>query len=254
MDNEKLCLKWTEFQDILRKSFGELRSNSDFTDVTLACEDQSIKAHKVILSACSPFFKKLFQSHPHHQPLVLMRGVKASDMVALVDFIYLGEASIGQEQLESFLALAEEFELKGLTESSEETATEYLNTRQTQPVHSSFKYDLARKDKETLSNMKYKDKVFGGREVKVQSKARQTGHIEPATMAKIELMIERIEEGYTCTDCDYTSKKKSHILEHVEKHIKGLEYPCNFCNLVSRSSHSFREHKRRCVGYQHDNQ
>ena len=52
MTNEKLCLKWNDFQ----VSFGELRDDTDFTDVTLACEDQSIKAHKVVLSACSPFF------------------------------------------------------------------------------------------------------------------------------------------------------------------------------------------------------
>ena len=265
MDNEKLCLKWNDFQETVRKSFGELRRDNDFTDVTLVCEDQSIKAHKVILSACSPFFRKLLKSHPHPQPLVFMRGVKSSELTALVDFIYLGEASIGQEQLESFLALAEEFELKGLkaptkrnsvsikekpqefelkglfTENSEDTTTE----------QSRFKYDLARNDKGNLSNMKYESKEFG---VPVQSKAKQAGSIDPGTLAKIELMIERIEEGYACTDCDYTSKKKSHIMEHVEKHIKGLEYPCHFCNVVSRSSHShsFRDHKRRCVGFQYN--
>ena len=122
MENEKLCLKWNDFQETVRKSFGEFRSDNDFTDVTLACEDQSIKAHKLILSACSPFFKKLLKSHPHPQPLVFMRGVKSSELTALVDFIYLGEASIGHEQLESFLALAEELELKGLSENSREEA------------------------------------------------------------------------------------------------------------------------------------
>ena len=271
-----MCLKWKDFQDTVSKSFGEFRSDNDFTDVTLACEDQSIKAHKLILSACSPFFKKLLKSHPHPQPLVFMRGVKSSELTALVDFIYLGEASIGQEQLESFLALAEEFELKGLSENSEEEAptkrnsvsiqekpqefelkglftenSEETTTEQRQPVpfQSRFKYDLARKDKGNLSNMKYESKEFG---VPLQSKAKQAGSIDPGTLAKIELMIERIEEGYACTDCDYTSKKKSHIMEHVEKHIKGLEYPCPFCNIVSRSSHSFRDHKRRCVGYQYN--
>ena len=53
MTNEKLCLKWNDFQDLLQVSFGELRIDTDFTDVTLACEDHSIKAHKVVLSTCS---------------------------------------------------------------------------------------------------------------------------------------------------------------------------------------------------------
>ena len=53
MANEKLCLKWNDFQDVLKASVGELRDDTDFTDVTLACEDQRIKFHKVMLSACA---------------------------------------------------------------------------------------------------------------------------------------------------------------------------------------------------------
>ena len=124
MAGEKLCLKWNDFQKNLEASFAELRVDRDFTDVTLACEDQSVKAHKVILSACSPFFKKLLKTHPHPQPLVYMRGIKSSELVAVVDFIYRGEANIFQEQLESFLALAEELQLTGLTGNLEEKPEE----------------------------------------------------------------------------------------------------------------------------------
>ena len=114
---EKLCLKWIDFQNIVQTSFGELRSHNDFTDVTLACEDESIKVHKVVLSACSPFFKRLLKTHSHPQPLIYMRGIKSTDLVAIVDFIYLGEANIFQEQLDIFLTLAEELELRGSTET-----------------------------------------------------------------------------------------------------------------------------------------
>ena len=127
MATEKLCLKWNDFQDVLKSSVSDLKDDTDFTDVTLACEDQSVKAHKVILSACSPFFKRLLKSHPHPQPLVYMRGMKATDLVAIVEFIYHGEASIFQEQLESFLALAEELELKGLSGNSEEVVSEFAH-------------------------------------------------------------------------------------------------------------------------------
>ena len=122
--SEKLCLQWNDFQENIKSAFGNLREDNDFTDVTLACEDQSIKAHKVVLSACSPFFKKLLKTHPHPQPLIFMRGIKSSNLKAIVDFIYLGEANVFQEELESFLALAEELQLKGLDGSSEEKALE----------------------------------------------------------------------------------------------------------------------------------
>ena len=103
MEDERLRLKWGDFQENLQTYFNELRGDSDFTDVTLVCEDQSIKVHKLVISACSPFFKRLLKSHPNPQPLIYMRGVKAKDLTALVDFIYLGEASIVQEQLKRFL-------------------------------------------------------------------------------------------------------------------------------------------------------
>ena len=76
MTKEKLCLKWNDFQSLVQVSFGDLRTDTDFTDVTLACEDQSIKAHKVVLSACSPFFKKLLKTHSHPQPLIYMKGMR----------------------------------------------------------------------------------------------------------------------------------------------------------------------------------
>ena len=113
MTTEKLCLVWNDFQSHVQVSFGELRTDTDFTDVTLACEDQSIKAHKVVLSACSPFFKKLLKNHPHPQPLIYMKGIKTSSLTAIIDFLYLGEANVFQEELDSFLALAEELQLKG---------------------------------------------------------------------------------------------------------------------------------------------
>ena len=98
---------------------GGLRNNNDFTDVILACEDQSVKAHKVILSACSPFFKKLLSNNPHSHPLICKKGVSSSSLAAVTNFLYLGESSIFQEELDSFLALAKELQLRGLDGSCE---------------------------------------------------------------------------------------------------------------------------------------
>ena len=117
MATEKLCLKWNDFQNIVETSFSELRSSCDFTDVTLACEDQSIGAHKLILSACS---KRLLKAHPNPQPFIYMRGLRYCDLEAAVDFIHRGETNIDQEQLEKFLQIADELKLQGLTRGSRE--------------------------------------------------------------------------------------------------------------------------------------
>merc|ERR1712074_33044 len=87
----------------------------EFADVTLACEDgQQGEAHKVILVSSSPFFLNLLRKNKHPHPLIYMRGLKSEDLVAMIDFLYFGEANVYQENLDSFLSVAEELQLKGL--------------------------------------------------------------------------------------------------------------------------------------------
>ena len=114
--SEKLCLQWNDFKDNVNTAFGSLREDSEFTDVTLASEDgQQLEVHKVILAASSPFFQSLLRRNNHPHPLIYMRGMKSEDMVAIVDLLYYGEANVVQENLDSFLAIAEDLQLKGLT-------------------------------------------------------------------------------------------------------------------------------------------
>ena len=120
VSGEKLCLQWNDFQNNVISAFGDLRDDNDFTDVTLACEDgQQVEAHKVVLMASSPFFLNLLKKKKHPHPLVFMRGVKFEDLVSMVDFLYNGEANVYQDNLDSFLAMAEELKLKGLKRQEE---------------------------------------------------------------------------------------------------------------------------------------
>ena len=124
--SEKLCLQWNDFQENVKSAFGNLREDNDFTDVTLACEGgQQVEAHKVILASSSPFFQKLLGRNKHPHPLIYMRGMKSEDLNSIVDFLYRGEANVFQENLDSFLAIAEELQLKGLMGKSDEKAQDF---------------------------------------------------------------------------------------------------------------------------------
>ena len=119
-NSEKLCLKWNNFKENTISSFGTLREDKDFSDVTLACEDgQQVEAHKVILASSSPFFMDILKKNKHPHPLIYMRGLKSEDLIAIMDFLYYGEANVFQDNLDSFLAIAEELRLKGLTGSDD---------------------------------------------------------------------------------------------------------------------------------------
>ena len=111
----KFYLKWTDFQTNIVNSYQDLRKDGDFSDITLVCDDgQQIEGHRIILSASSPFFKTVLKVNKHPNPMIYMRGLKTKNLVAIMDFIYNGEANISQEDLEAFLTLAEYLQLKGL--------------------------------------------------------------------------------------------------------------------------------------------
>jgi hypothetical protein len=74
--SEKFCLRWNDFESNISVAFRELREDKDVFDVTLACDDDQIQAHKVILSACSPFFRSILKGNRHEHPLLYLKGVK----------------------------------------------------------------------------------------------------------------------------------------------------------------------------------
>ena len=113
--SEKLCLQWNDFKDNISSAFGLLREDNDFADVTLVSEDgNKVEAHKVVLASSSPFILNLLKINSHPHPLIYLRGMKSDDLFAIVDFLNCGEANVCQENLDSFLAIAEELKLKGL--------------------------------------------------------------------------------------------------------------------------------------------
>jgi len=122
MASEKFCLRWNDFENNISQAFKELRDDKDFFDVTLACDDEQIQAHKVILSACSPFFRNILRRNPHQHPLLYLKGVKYTDLQSVLNFMYHGEVNVAQEELNSFLAVAEELRVKGLTQNNQQSA------------------------------------------------------------------------------------------------------------------------------------
>merc|ERR1711953_827100 len=120
--SEKFCLRWNDSESNISVAFRELRDDKDFFDVTLACDEEQIQAHKVILSACSPFFRSILRKNPHAHPLLYLRGVRFRDLQSVLNFMYHGEVNVAQEELNSFLMVAEELKVKGLTQTQSEGA------------------------------------------------------------------------------------------------------------------------------------
>ncbi|XP_029822333.3 protein tramtrack, beta isoform isoform X6 [Ixodes scapularis] len=116
MGSQQFCLKWNNHQSNMLVVFEQLLSNEALVDVTLACEGHSLKAHKMVLSACSPFFQALFVENPCKHPIVILKDMRYMDLKAIVEFMYKGEVNVSQDQLSALLKTAETLKVKGLAE------------------------------------------------------------------------------------------------------------------------------------------
>ena len=250
--SETLCLQWNDFKENVVTAFGSLRGDTDFTDVTLACEDgQQMEAHKIVLATSSPFFRNLFKRNSHVHPLVYMRGVKSRDMASIIDFLYQGEANVYQDDLDSFLTIAHELQLNGLQQplnvdgkiEQKERARKHLAVR-------------AKPQKtEPSANLPMPDQQFSFDEERTT---------DGTTLALANVFSEDLEDldtkvrslmdknspgkgwhlGYICKVCGKEGQS-SQVQKHIEsRHLEGVSVSCNICEKICRSRRALSAHKQ----------
>ncbi|XP_018394727.1 PREDICTED: protein bric-a-brac 2 isoform X1 [Cyphomyrmex costatus] len=120
MAGQHYCLRWNNYQSNMTSVFHQLLQTEAFVDVTLACNEASLKAHKVVLSACSSYFQKLLLSNPCKHPTIIMpQDVCFNDLKFIIEFVYRGEIDVSQAELQSLLKTADQLKIKGLCEVPE---------------------------------------------------------------------------------------------------------------------------------------
>ena len=245
--SENLCLQWNDFKENTISAFGNLREDGEFADVTLACKDgEQVEAHKVILAASSPFFQKLLRQNKHPHPLIFMRGIKSDELLAIVDFLYSGEANVYQENLDSFLAIAEELQLRGLMGRSDTDQRENLDTDLKPPpkeaesvskITRTAKEHYFTKKRPSSENVKPDQTIalpswFGleDLEQRVVSMMEKTQHHFGTQLA------------YVCKMCGKEARQGA-MKDHIEaNHLEGVAIPCNLCDNTFRSRSALRQH------------
>ena len=132
-EEELINLSWNKFQTATFHAFKNLQDDTHFTDVTLVGEDgNQMKAHKVIVSASSPFFNNILVNNPHQHPLIYLKGVNHVDLTCLLKFIYTGEVQIQDENLATFLVAANDLQIEGLAKigTTDSTVSEKVGKNQ----------------------------------------------------------------------------------------------------------------------------
>ena len=250
--SEKLCLQWNDFRENAVNTFGNLKEDKDFTDVTLVCEDgKQVEVHKVILANSSPFFQNILRKNKHIHPLIYMRGVKSDDLLAIVDFLYCGEANVHQQNLDSFLAIAEELQLKGLMgkadkdkEVQDETFEVTAAPKKVKTVHkteSSF-FEPVGPSQSLFGEL---DTVGGEVALTSHFLSGDLQELDEKCISMMEKTSGKNARGQPLYRCKVCGKEEINgaIKSHIEtNHLEGVSIPCNFCEKTFRSRNSLAKH------------
>ena len=255
--SEKLCLQWNDFKDNVKAAFGSLRNDKQFSDVILAFEDgHQIEAHKVILASSSPFFGEILQKSNHPHPLIYLKGFHSKDFVSILDFLYFGEANIHQENLDSFLSIAEEIKLKGLTGQTTSGLIEELEKSTSQPIHK----ELSNTSTVCQQNLKPKENDINTKSTALAVPNNSTTDLQVLDQ-EVKSMMEKGQKvipngknpngmpkqqrSYICKVCGKEGLS-CEIKSHIEaNHLEGLSIPCDPCNMTFSSRRSLTRHKHK---------
>ena len=122
MANSEVSIAWSDFHDNITYRLKQYINQRDFSDITLVTKDyKKIPAHKLILSSGSKFFCGLFAEdlgHPH--TLVYLNGVDYDILEAIIQFLYQGQVQLRKEQVNEFLAMAQDLGVEGLEKETEQ--------------------------------------------------------------------------------------------------------------------------------------
>ena len=248
--SEEYSVKWNDFCANVSKSYGKLRDEDDFCDVTLVSDDQrQISAHKVVLSAASEYFKCVLKANKHPNPLLCLEGISYSEIESVLDYAYHGEVSICQNDLDRFLAIAERFKLEGL--SADENNSQAIDLNPVTLVE--VKHEVIDEDFniETENQViESEDPVSKDEKMKIFVSPNEISNMEELD-AKLLQYIDKDGKKWKCNICGKISKDKTAAKEHVEVHCEGLSFSCPEpgcgSKLKSRQvlrSHTLRFHRK----------
>ena len=227
-------LSHDEFDTMATGTLKGLIADKDFTDVTLACEDnQQIKAHKVILGSYSSTLRKIILSIDQPCPVIYMKGVKYEELRPIIDFLYLGETKVSKENLAGLLEIAQDLNIKGLSLNSEEENAQDES--------------LDESDKEEIKKIGNIDKEED--ETVIKCEPILTNTIVPNVVhmpdkipkKKKSLQGFKLKE-FTCKECGKTCSEKSNLTKHIRSQHEGIVYPCPYCNHKSTQPSHLKGH------------
>ena len=254
---EKYNLTWQSFHSHIETFLKDLFSSTHFTDVTLVSEDMKrVKAHKNILSACSPVFKELLLlDETNNQSIIFLKGVKYQELEAILQFIYLGQATLQEERMSQFLETASSLRIKGLSQNptqqnnfSKSTPTNLESNYRIKPQTMDFFSDQSSKQqiqikpeaqsKPAIESYDYEHLQCGYCELKYQTKSGLTSHMKTVH----NILLHTSGQIHNCDQCGFQTQNFTSLRRHVMAKHENIKHECHECNNVYTYAGDLKRH------------
>ena len=250
MNSEGFNLAWSNFEKCTANVFAKLHTDEEFTDVTLVCEgDKQIKAHKAILSNCSPFFKLILSKNPHQHPLIYLRGISHLTLTSVIKFMYVGQVEVPQKIFNDFLCVAREFDIDGFSKEIDSTMSlRNENIKDTKEIQESeFEY----------KNFEIKNVSIEENDPSIKGEKETENEIEidneKSEKVSYSALIKEIaptspnantRNKFQCKLCEKQYSDPSPLHRHIKAVHEGLRYKCDFCERVFNQKSNLTAHTK----------
>ena len=253
-------LKWKNFSPNVKSRVSDVIKEQSFCDVTLVSDDQKpFQAHRYVLSTFSPVLKDILLNNPHSHPLIYLRGVNHQELDSILQFIYLGKASVNHSNMKRFAQAAKDLQIKKLAE----------NIRMGNPTESVD--DLENNDDNPNKDIQQDngdqtENEYAGRSISDTSDeiinldipgSDELGH------GKLLYKCEECEESYkskpalryhtsskhegicySCKYCGYKATQQGNLKQHQEAIHEGVRYSCDDCDYHATAQGALKKHKQ----------
>ena len=223
MYQPRISLTREDFNQNATKLYEELLNDKIFTDVTLATNDDvQVKAHQLILSSCSTFFKKILSTNPHPNPLLYLNNVNYLELKSIMEFIYLGECKINKEGIEKFISIGSELKICGISVN---------------PLRE--KADIGNKDDQLKDMLKkpIKDEIQNvDLEFVLDKSEQEEDSVDWWSISNADTQKHRVTETVNVAKLDFPTD--------LTESLKAKPFSCEICVEKFAYSKSLKKHKR----------